>query len=212
MRLAFVCLTIGASLACTGCSSKPDEKIEEFNVVITVRADGTVVVDEEIKVQVAGKKIKRGIYREALNKHRGQTCQIEVLKTWRDGVSVPFIVENRGERTRIRIVRDAGLLSHGPHTFRLKYEVQNRLTVEGNERTLDWNVTGIRWSFPIDGVSASVKLPELIDRVEGSAKFRKGSENSPGIYDPEKNTVRFATSKVVNPGDGFGIHVSWTQD
>ena len=208
-----VCLFV-VWLTCLGCSSATSEKVLSFHAELSVQPDSSILVDETITVNVAGEGIKRGIYREVLNTHHGQDCAIRVVETWRDGESVPFKTEEHGQRTRIRIVRDEGLLSHGTHSFRVKYEIQNRVEVQGTSRTLEWNVTGIRWGLPIHAASARVRLPEAIDvsGVQCSSKLRSVSDEVPGEYDRETNEFRFTTGNTVEPGDGFAIKLKWVAD
>ena len=205
---SIVCLT------CLGCSSAPSEEVLSFQADLSVQPDSSILVDETIRVTVAGEAIKRGIYREVLNTHHGQDCVIRVIGAWRDGEFVPFKTEERGQRTRIRIVRDEGLLSHGTHSFRVKYEIQRRLEVRGTSRTLEWNVTGIRWNLPILAASARVRLPEAIDvsGVRCSSKLRSVAKEVPGKYDRETNEFCFTTENAIEPGDGFVIKLKWVAD
>jgi hypothetical protein len=217
MRYGFLLALIVGVAQHTGCGSRNDadiERILKFDTHISVLPGDSLLVEEKLIVNVAGKNIKRGIYREVLTSHGGRDCPIRVIETSRDGAVVPFKTERHGERLRIRVVLDEGLLEHGQHTFRFKYEIQDWLDTRDGLCKLDWNATGIRWSFPIDEVSACVSLPDGVDPtgVEADATSGAHSQSMRESRDGDTGDFVFVSEDTVRPGDGIAIHLSWPVD
>ena len=82
------------------------ERILSFDSHIDVRTDGDVVVAETIRVVAAGKKIRRGIYRDFPTRYRnsrgGQvTVRFEVIEVLRDNRPEAYHTERQSNGMRV---------------------------------------------------------------------------------------------------------------
>lgn len=141
------------------------EEISDFHARIDVGADGTLTVNETIAVNVEGRQISRGIFRDIPLRYEDENgrlreVQLDVQSVTRDGENEPYAIERESGVLRIRI-GDAGvLLAHGLHTYEIAYETTRQIRYFNDHDELYWNVTGNGWDFPIREASAEITLPE----------------------------------------------------
>lgn len=159
-------------LSLMGClfvfSAVAEEKIDSFDVSISVETDGDIEVSETIQVTSEGTRIRRGIFRDLPRYYaddEGQTgdklpYQYDVRRVTRDGRREPYSVERDGNAFRIRIGDADVFLQHGSHTYEIEYEVKNQIRYFETHDELFWNVTGNYWLFPIDQSAVRITLPE----------------------------------------------------
>lgn len=145
-----------------------EEKINSFDVAITVETDGDIEVSETIQLTSEGNRIRRGIFRELPRYYaddEGQPgdklpYQYSVKRVTRDGRREPYAIEKEGNAFRIRIGDADVFIEHGSHTYEIEYEVKNQIRYFDTYDELFWNVTGNYWLFPIDQAAARITLPE----------------------------------------------------
>lgn len=193
----------------SGCEQSVTERITLFESKITVGDDGLMHVVETIRVQVAGQLIKRGIYREILTSEGGRQFPIEVKSTKRDGKAIKAIVEDHSPRTRIRMVKQDGLLAHGEHEFQVSYTVRNRISHAGDKSSLKWNVTGPRWAFSIDRVRLSVVAPKDASDLTCSASTTSGTVLK--AKEPKANERSFECDQKIKSGGSLKLQMEWRQ-
>ena len=190
-----------------GCEQAATERITHFDSRITISDDGLVHVIETIRVRVAGKKIKRGIYRDVLTTEGEREFPISVTLTERDGKPIKTIVEDHSPRTRIRLIKQYGLLTHEEHEFKIRYTVQNRISMTGNRSSFKWNVTGPRWSFPIDAVRLTVGAPKDAAGLRCSAKASSGTMLKAREF--KANECSFEYGQKIKPGGSLTLKMEW---
>ncbi|MEO3386144.1 DUF2207 domain-containing protein [Mesorhizobium sp. CAU 1741] len=140
------------------------EEIRSFHSEIDVGSDGTLRVSEDITVNVEGRQISRGIFRDIPVRYedaagRMREVDLDVVSVTRDGSDEPFAVERGSGVVRIRI-GDAGvLLPHGEHVYDITYDTTRQIRFFEDHDELYWNVTGNGWDFPILAASAEIRLP-----------------------------------------------------
>ena len=105
--LRVLCALLVASWATA--SALADEEIRRFDVAIEVERDGDIVVTETIAVNVEGRDIRRGIFRE-LPAYYADTdgtgtlpYRYDVLSVRKDGAREPYERERNGNAVLIRI-------------------------------------------------------------------------------------------------------------
>lgn len=140
------------------------EEIRSFHAFIDVGADGALTVTETIAVNVEGRQISRGIFRDIPLRYqdangRTREARLDVRSVKRDGRSEPYAIERNSGVLRIRI-GDAGvLLPHGMHVYEIIYDTTRQIRYFEDHDELYWNVTGNGWDFPILKASAEIRLP-----------------------------------------------------
>ena len=117
LRLLLVLLL--AVLAGAGSASAAEE-IRSFRADIEINAGGTLEVTERILVNVEGREIRRGIFRDIplrFEDENGQLREVglEILSVTRNGASEPYTLERGSGMLRVRIGDADTLLPHGEH-------------------------------------------------------------------------------------------------
>ena len=156
LRAAFALLVLLASATATFAA----EEILQYRSEVKVETSGAYLVTETIRVNVQGIEITRGIYRDLPTRYKspgGGSVKVgfNLLGAELDGRDVPTKLERMSNGVRIRIGDPDTLVSHGSHTYRIRYTVRRAAGFFKDHDELYWNVTGVGWGFPIDRASAT---------------------------------------------------------
>ena len=210
--LRFFAACLAASLFVL--SAVAEERINSFDVAITVEEDGDIQVSETLQVTSEGVRIRRGIFRELPRYYaddEGQPgdklpYQINVKRVTRDGRKEPYAVERDGNAFRIRIGDADVFIDRGAHTYEIEYEVKNQIRYFDTYDELYWNVTGNYWLFPIDQAAARITLPEdarvvLQDGYTGGY----GNAGSDYAYRQSGGAHVFEATRPFDAGEGLTI-------
>ncbi len=192
-----------------------EERILSYDSRIEIGEDGAIDVTETIRVRAEGQEIKRGIFRDLPVLYQGRWGLKEekpftVLETTRDGKKEPHKVEKYEAGVRIRIGQANHELEAGEYTYTIRYRSEGQLLFHDEFDELYWNVTGNEWAFPIDSSSATIVLPRSIEvrSIEGYIG-EIGSKESPQTATISRNEATIETSRVLTPGEGLTISVTW---
>lgn len=143
--------------------------VKKFDSTTTVRADGSLLVEEDILTDCGTLSGKHGIFRivpEQSKTERG------IYKT---PVKITSITDENGNPRQYSESRDAvnhtvtykignpNITISGENTYKITYSVANavRLTTD-NKDELYWNLMGNFWEMEIDEFNARVVFPEAI--------------------------------------------------
>ena len=212
-------LLLLAGLICVlvaGPARAQTERIVSFDSDITVRADGSLYVEETIDVVAAGRQIKRGIFRDiptrsiigpGLNHIAGLTIE----KIERDGKPEPYFVRELSAGIRIYIGDADRWVSRGAHRYVIGYTTTRQLHYHDDADELYWNVTGNGWAFPIDRATATIRLPQGIPpkSITGytGTTGQKGEDYR--VLQGDSSTIRLEATKRLLPGEGLTVAVFW---
>lgn len=208
--LVLVLVLFGQGWAASG------ERILEFDSILEVDADGTLMVTEKIRVVSQRNKIKRGIYRDFPTRYKashGRTATVgfDVLDVRRDGNPEPYHIKNIFGGKRIYIGHKDVLLPPGEYTYTLTYRTTRQVGFFQDFDELYWNVTGNHWQFAIEKARAKVVLPETAEVLQRAAYTgpagAQGAEFTTGADDYGNPTFR--TTRALAPGEGLTIAVGW---
>jgi uncharacterized membrane protein YgcG len=196
--------------------SGASERILDFNSQIRVDPDGSMTVEEMIRVVCEGNQIKRGIFREFPTKYKdryGNTVKVgfEVIDVLRDGRREPYHIEEVSNGKRVYIGQENVLLRPATYAYTIIYRTDRQLGFFRDFDELYWNVTGNNWSFPIDHARAVVALPSGAKILDIAAYTGRPGETGKAFttgFD-ENGNVTFATTRRLLPGEGLTIAVSW---
>lgn len=205
------------ALACSN-AALAVERILNYHSDITVQQDGSMLVEEQIKVRAEGHQIKRGIYRDFPTEYRDRLnnryqVTFELLEVKRDGVSESHHTESLSNGIRIYTGRSDYFLPPGEYSYTILYRTDRQLGFFPEFDELYWSVTGNGWDFPIDRASAKVRLPGSIPpdaiRVEGytGPQGSKGQDYT-AQTDYEGNAL-FETTTRLKRHEGLTIVTSW---
>ncbi len=194
------------------------ERIVSFHADIDVRADGGMNVTETITIRAEGRNIKRGIYRDLPTDYRdtlGRRISVAYtdIGVLRDGRPEPHRETDQGNGIRITIGDKNHFLATGEYSYTLSYRTDRQLGFFDDHDELYWNVTGNGWRFPIDGASASVRLPSTVPGAEMVLEAYTGPAGTKG-QDFEASldidsVAQFRTTRLLVGGEGLTIVVSW---
>ena len=215
MRLRLWLLLLSACLFAL--AARGEEKIDSFDVAITVEKDGDIEVSETIQVTSEGVRIRRGIFRDLPRYYADDEgrpgdklpYQYDVKRVTRDGLREPYTVEREGNAFRIRIGDADVFLDRGSHTYEIEYEVKNQIRYFDTHDELYWNVTGNYWLFPIDQSAARITLPEearIISQSGYTGGF--GETGQDYAYRQSGGAHVFEATRPFGAGEGLTISLS----
>ncbi|MES9960109.1 MAG: DUF2207 domain-containing protein [Sedimenticola sp.] len=211
-RLLAICLLLLGTVA------SADERILDYFSDIRVEADGSMTVEETIRVRAEGRQIKRGIYRDFPTDYQdrlGNDYRVgfELIDVLRDGVSEPHHTERIGNGIRIYAGSRDIFLQQGVYTYTFSYRTTRQLGFFDNHDELYWNVTGNGWAFPIDRATARVTLPTAIPTDQVSVEAYTGLQGTQGRsytarvdYD---GRALFETTRPLGRNEGLTIVAGW---
>ncbi|HZH69914.1 MAG TPA: DUF2207 domain-containing protein [Flavobacteriaceae bacterium] len=204
----FLFLSIGLQLFA-------QEKILSYYTDITVKANGDLIVTEEIKVKSEGDKIKRGIYRSFPTKYKntlGTSFNVgfEVLEVMRDNKPEPFHIDKKGNGVFVYIGEKNTLLKSGVYTYTLTFKTTRQIGFFENYDELYFNAVGGDWDFPIENVTVTVTLDSDVSIQEAKAfAGNYGTDQCDCTIDISGNAVQFTTTRSLNPEEQFTFVANW---
>jgi len=194
------------------------EQILSYDSDITVNPDSTLLVRETITVFATGGQIKHGIYRDFPTRYHDQfgnpyIIHFEAVSLERDSQPGDFHLEKLSNGLRICMGKSSELVPPGEHTYEFTYAVNREIGFFPDHDELYWNVTGNGWIFPIQKVSATVRLPRGIAQqaiMPDAYTGRQGSAETDytASIDAESNTA-FRTTRALGPHEGLTIVTRW---
>lgn len=192
------------------------EQILRFQALVEVHPDATLTVTENIKVQTAGRQIKRGIVRDFPTSYRdkqGKSVKVgfEVLEVLRDGKKEPYHLGSAPNGVKIFIGRKDVRLRPGIYQYTIKYQTDRQLGFFEHYDELYWNVTGHGWAFPIDSAQAVIELPPGAKILQHSAYTgRMGARGRDyQVREAGPRKIIFTATRDLPPGSGLTVAVAW---
>ena len=201
------------ALAVLSAGARADERILDFHSRIIVAADATITVEETLRVRTDNETIKHVIRRDIPVLHfdrdnNGYAYYITPLSASLDGRVTSFSAGYSGDSVHITIGNPSATLEPGEHTFMLRYLADDELDFLDTHDKLDWNVTGARWSFPIDHAAADITLPGNVDPAQmhltGLAGSRSDAIRSAADA-PSHATVETTQQLALHDGLSFSL-------
>ena len=173
------------SLIFVSFSAFGQERILSYDSFIEVKKDGSMIVTETIQVRAEGKQIRRGIYRDFPTYYVNnfgfiRIVGFDVKSVTRDGDYEPWKVKEISNGVRVYIGNARRYLKEGIYTYKIRYKTTRQIGFFENHDELYWNVTGNGWSFPIDKVTATVRLPFNVSKDKISIEGYTGKLGSTG--------------------------------
>jgi len=193
------------------------ERILDYHSDIHLQADGTMLVQETIRVYATGNQIRHGIYRDFPTRYKDllgnrYVVGFEVTEATRDGAPEEFRVEDRSNGKRIYLGDKNYLVPPGEHTYTISYATNRQLGFFKDHDELFWNVTGNGWGFIIERATAKVHLP---DGIPDTQVDLSGFTGTPGSHESdftashEDGVFSFTANHRLAPQSGLTILLSW---
>lgn len=193
------------------------ERIEHINSAITVNADASLKVTEDIQVYATGDQIRHGIYRDFPTSYKdrfGNKVRVafSVVSVERDNASEAYHIENKANGKRIYFGDANTIIPMGLHDYKFTYIVTRELGFFADHDELYWNVTGNGWAFPILKASGEVTLPTGVQQnkiTTAGYTGLAGSKTQGFITNTGEGVASFQTTKTLNPEEGLTIVVGF---
>ena len=195
---------------------RAEERIQSFTSVARVNVDGSVDVTETIEVTAEYLQIKHGIFRDFPTSYKDRNglrvvVGFAVKSVRRDGGTEPYAIESLSNGKRIRIGSADTYVDYGRHTYEIKYHTTRQLGFFDTYDELYWNVTGNDWPFPIDKVTAYVRLPDGA-RISQHAAYT-GRQGEAGrdfsVITAQGSEYKAVSTRSFYPGEGMTVAVGW---
>ncbi len=199
--------------------SQDYERIESYHSEIKINADGSMNVEETIKVYSLGQQIRRGIFRDFPTVYEDDygnniIVEFELLETLRDGNTEPSHYENISNGIRVYLGSENIFLTPRRfYTYTIKYKTTRQLGFFEDHDELYWNVTGNGWAFEIQKATARITLPEGISKDDLKVFAFTGLSGSKGSnykfkINPDAS-VEFITKTPLNVQEGLTVVVEF---
>ena len=158
--------------------------IRDFSTDLTVNADSSLLVTEEIQVDFESES-RHGIFRTIPVKYRRNSLDYNLRLTViavedEQGQPYPYRVSRQGNYREIRI-GDPDRYISGVHWYTISYLVRRAINYFEDHDELYWNTTGDEWLVPIERAGAMVSLPPEVPVNEVTIRSftgRRGSRES----------------------------------
>ncbi len=196
-------------------NSNAIEMVLSFTSDSVIDKDATISVTETIKVLSESRQIRHGIMREFPTRYRdrlGNSVHVGFTlgQTLLDGRPVASKVAHKANGVVIYLGEERTMLKPGIYTYVINYMTTRQIGFFKEYDELYWNVTGNGWRLPIGRVQAHVTMPLLQDPLSLAAYTGPfGAKGKDYEYAVSKGTVTFKTTKMLLPGEGLTIAVSW---
>ncbi|NJN42864.1 MAG: DUF2207 domain-containing protein [Flammeovirgaceae bacterium] len=198
--------------------SYSQEHILEFHSDIIVNLNRSLDVTEEIKVNVEGNRIQRGIFRDIPTvligpNSRKKRYSLDVKEVLKNGEAENFNVESINNGVRIRIGNADVFLDNGVYTYTIKYNIENQVRFFDSYDEIYWNATGNFWEFAIEKASATITLPDGAEISQFAAYSGPEGETGCGC-EMEKistNKIRFYMTQYLYSYEGMTVSVGWNK-
>ena len=191
------------------------EEIRSFDVLIEVEKDGDIVVTETLQVNVEGREIRRGIFRDLPAEYLDESgpgrlpFRYDVLSIRKDGKREPYSRERIGNAIQIRIGDPDVYLDYRVHRYEIRYRVKNMIRYSDTSDELYWNATGSYWLFPIIQASVEIRFPDDVRAVSTNAfTGALGADGRDYSYRKAGASHLFRTTQPLGVREGLTISVA----
>ena len=189
-----------------------EERINRFDVDITVQTNGDIVVNETLAVTSEGYQIRRGILRNLPRYYDDDGAKLpydyRIMQVTRDGAREPYSTESDGNALIVRIGSADVFLENGQHVYEIRYRVKNQVRYFADHDEIYWNATGNYWDFPIDAATATINLPQgarvtAFDAYTGGL----GKAGTDFSHQSRGDSHVFTTTRTLQSGEGLTVAV-----
>lgn len=195
-----------------------DERIFNWDSDITINADATMTVADQLTINVENRNIIHGPKRSFPTRYHDEhgfnyNVGFEVKRVLQDGKSVPFKVVNYMNGKMVYVGDKSRIVMPGIHVYTIIYTTNRQLGFFQNHDELYWNVTGNDTLLIVDKIRVAVHLPEKVKAEVLKAEAYTGTFNRSGqdykVTKIADGLVQFETTRHLMPREGLTIVVSW---
>jgi len=184
------------------------EKISNFDVVVSVNNDSSINVKEKIQYD-SGALSKHGIYRYInLSSFGNKILKISDINiTDENGIPYNFVRTDSWKKINLKIGKEDEIFV-GEKIYVIEYKILGALGFFKDFDEIYWNVTGNDWLFPIERVSVLVNIPSGAKLLQTSNYCGKvGSNEKCQTY----KSNQFLYNNTLLPGEGMTVAVGFSK-
>lgn len=194
------------------------ERILAYDSSVMINADGSLDVEERIRVRAEGNNIRRGIYRDFPTRYRDRhgnrvVVDFSVKQVLRDDVTEAWFTENRANGVRLNTGNDDLLSVPAEYTWTLRYRTTRQIGFFKDHDELYWNAIGTGWMFPIETGSVEVRLPQPVPVAQLKAEGYTGPQGTQGqdftASVTEPGIAHWQLTNPLQPEEGLTIVLSF---
>ncbi|PSS47150.1 DUF2207 domain-containing protein [Enterobacter sp. FS01] len=198
------------------------EHIISFTSRARFNPDGSMEMQENIKVLSLGKEIRRGIFRTlplTWNRQDGKIFSVDyaIKSVTRDGITEPYSLDEAKKALIVRIGSAGQILKPGIYNYEIRYQVSNHFSRFQEWDELYWNVTGNDWSWSISKASFHLELPQADSNLNAEGKDSRLRTidvytGSPGAKEHNATILpdgSIQTSRPLATGEGLTVVYTW---
>ncbi|MEX0754904.1 MAG: DUF2207 domain-containing protein [Actinomycetota bacterium] len=195
----------------------PGERIDRYEVDITIERDGSIVVVETIDYFFD--EPRHGILRDIPTRiwyddtydrvYPLEILSVEASSGTPANYELEDVTTQEGSGTRLRI-GDADRTISGKHTYRIRYRVERAMQAFPDHDELVWDAIGLEWTVGIEQAIVTVHAPVPIERINCSSG-PYGSNAPCTVERLEGRTARFGAS-LLPPFQGMTVAVSLPEE
>lgn len=216
LKFLLGCLIVNISLL--GSAWADNERITSYTSDIRIDQDGILTITETIIVNVLGRQIKHGIYRDFPTTYRtshGELMHVgfHLLEVTRDGVKEPHHTSRLSNGRRIYIGSQDQKVSPGVHTYKLTFRTDRQIGFFPDHDELYFNAIGTGWSYPISDGRAFVTLPQTVPpnsvKLYGYTGLQGSKAGKLRGSILGGNLFSFELTRPLGPFEGMTIVAEW---
>lgn len=192
-----------------------EERILSYNIFAEIEKDGTLLVNEQIRVVAEGNAIKRGIYRSFPTKYNDRLgnrfrAGFEVVEVLRNGSPEPWFVKTQSNGVVVYIGDTDTELIPGTYDYTLVFKTTRQIGFFDGFDELYYNAIGGDWNFSIEKASVKVRLPEGAEIIQKAAwSGYAGSTGCDCELIESGNTLIVSATRVLQPREQLTLAVAW---
>lgn len=194
------------------------ERILEYGADLQVMRDGSIEIDETIKVRAEGDQIRRGITRSFPTRYRDRfgnrvVVGFDLLGVQRDGKHEPSFVESASNGVIVNTGDDDFLPVPDEFTYTLRYRTTRQLGFFDGFDELYYNAIPPESIFPVEDAWVRVHLPADVAPGDLQLTAYSGPQGTQGrdwkaaVEGPR--TVRFEATRTLMPYEGLTVVVGF---
>ena len=193
-------------------SAGAQEKILLFSSTATLTADSSLEVQEDILVNIEGRQIRRGIYRDFPTTYRdasGKAIRVgfSVKNALLNGKKIPYKTESRSNGVRVYLGDPNSTAPLGKQTYTIVYTTTGQIGFFENHDELYWNVTGNDWDFLVEEARFSLAIPGRAPF--NSVEFYTGRQGAQGRAARILPDDSVETTAPLGPREGLTVVYTW---
>ncbi len=192
------------------------EQILGFYSQITINTNASIDVSEQISVYANQEKIIRGIVRRFPTHYTdsygvSHKTSYQIKSVLLNNSPIDYHISSSGDQLSLYIGSKSVTLPPGIYTYTINYHANNAVNFLKDADELYWNVTGNNWDFPIIKAQADITLPSAakIGLYNGYTGITGAKNKNFAASLTSNNTITYQTTRVLEPGMGLTIAVSW---